>query len=207
MKFIINLDIRPDRIAVTIPKLKQFGFNDVQRFRAIPYNENLLEYVHKDHIQPILDEKRTNHNQLSKGAIGCYLSHIELYKQIQKGEYDYGIIFEDDVLPSNTLQKVEKEMELVPIDWDIILIGGAYKKDNTSVSKVGRFFQTHAYIIKKSSIEKILSNAFPIKYQIDSYLSDMSEADELMIYGLNNMNWTVDINIADTNIQTICQGC
>lgn len=41
--------------------------------------------------------KRTYHSELISGAIGCYLSHIRIYKKIVEDNIPYAIIFEDDV--------------------------------------------------------------------------------------------------------------
>jgi GR25 family glycosyltransferase involved in LPS biosynthesis len=202
-KYIINLDTRPDRIKVTIPKLRKLGFTNVERLRATTFKPELLKRVDENHIDPIILNKRTKHSQLSKGAVGCYISHLRIYKKILE-KSDYGIIFEDDVLPKHTLDELNNNIKRVPKDWDMILIGGTYneKKENKDIVKVSRFFQTHAYVINKTGIEKILKKAYPIQYQIDSFLSDMSSRNELNIYGLNNMNWVVNQKISMTDIQT-----
>jgi GR25 family glycosyltransferase involved in LPS biosynthesis len=203
-KYIINLESRPDRMQVTIPLLKNFGYTRITRFDATSYNPDLLKLVHKDHIGPIIAEKRTKHHELSKGAVGCYLSHISIYeKLLQTTDSDMFMIFEDDVLPSDTIQVLEKEVAMAPKDWDILLIGGIYSgKDTFPIVKVGSFYQLHAYIIKKNAVEKILNKCYPIMYQIDSFLSDMSENNELNVYGLNKMDWGINHQVSRTDIQT-----
>ena len=80
-------------------------------------------------------------------------------------------------------------MRTAPPDWDVMLLGvicHTCKELETrkGFHKVSRFWLTHAYVIKKSAIEKIFKSGtiFPISQQIDSYLSEM--ANQINIYAM-----------------------
>jgi GR25 family glycosyltransferase involved in LPS biosynthesis len=67
---------------------------------------------------------RSKHYQLTRGAIGCYLSHVKVWKDIIESNQKHGLIFDDDVkLPLNINTRITKSMQHVPDDWDIILFG------------------------------------------------------------------------------------
>lgn len=200
--YLINLDKRSDRLKVTVPMLKTSGFI-VERFPAISYNDDLINLVKEDARYNILKEQRNDHYELSKGGIGCFLSHIQIWEKIQNSKDSHGIIFEDDVLPSRGgISDIQSEISKVPDDWDIILIGALYLREiNSDVSKIYKFYGTHAYIINKKVIPYLLKNVFPMEMQIDAWLSKLAEESKINIYGLNNIVWMQNPEINNTDIQ------
>lgn len=127
---------------------------------------------------------------------------------------DYLIVFEDDVkLPSNISSVIQKLVDdynnEYGNDWDIFLLGYTGKEmDNPTDTKKGFsdiifslfkynnnctddrfceikiFFGTHAYIIKKEAISKIMNQGFfPIEQHIDSYLGMLSQKGIIKIVG------------------------
>ena len=69
--YYINLDHRTDRNESTIKELRKLGIHNPHRFSAI---------------------KKDN------GAIGCYMSHLEVLKSARARGLPYVTIFEDDIL-------------------------------------------------------------------------------------------------------------
>lgn len=66
---------------------------------------------------------RTHHHSITRGGLGCFLSHYNLAKQlIQDKSVDAYLIFEDDtaMLPT-TYNKIIKSLQDSPKDWDILL--------------------------------------------------------------------------------------
>ena len=61
----------------------------------------------------------------------------------------------------------------------------------------------HGYIINKNAANKLLKKAYPIKKQIDSWLSDLASDNYINIYGVNNNKWVQNSEINNTDIQTI----
>ena len=47
-----------------------------------------------------------------------------------------------------------------------------------------------------------MSKAFPIKKQIDSWLSDLASTNEVNIYGITKNKWTQNPQINQSDIQT-----
>jgi glycosyl transferase family 25 len=207
--YIINLDSRIDRFKITSNLLNEYDFKDVIRYPAvngknISKNE-LIKIIEPSALKSIFDNYRKEHYELSYGAVGCSLSHFNLWKKLELDNLDSIIIFEDDAYPSfNFIELQEIINNNVPNDWDIILFGGIYnnyKNINNYIDKIYSFYQTHAYIINKKGALKLLSKAFPIKKQIDSWLSDLA-SDYINIYGITKNKWTQNPQINFTDIQT-----
>ena len=125
---------------------------------------------------------RSKHYQLTRGGIGCYLSHIKVWKNILQDGADIGLVFEDDsTVPANIQQATNEALKNPPSDWDMILLGVACHtcsgvRTRPGFMRVKKFWLLHAYLIKASAIKKIFKSdaLFPIAQQIDSLLSELS---------------------------------
>ena len=106
------------------------------------------------------------------GSIACFISHCSLWKKLKNEPGEVFLILEDDcmVLPNfkNNLNNVYTD---IPTDWDMIWLGhnklkGEYINKNILVPQnnpgVGYNAQHHCYLIKKSSINKLLGILLPI---------------------------------------------
>ena len=196
--YVINLDRNKDRLdnfieQYIVSDLKQVQFN---RMRAIDGKKIRIEdYVSQTALREILDAEtsgyRTKHYQLSRGGVGCYLSHQGLYKKIADQNKPYALIFEDDVdIDPMILEKTNTAMASIPEDWDIVLLSCfCIKCDKHSVySDVERFFLLHAYLIKKEAAIK-LTNYMQhklIEQQVDWELSDLIQKHNMKIYCLRD---------------------
>lgn len=206
--YLINLDKRIDRYDITSKKLYEYGYNNFKRYSAIDSNldwDKVKIYVDINSMESIINNFRKFHYELSKGAVGCYLSHYNLWNELLLSTDDNFIIFEDDTLPTFEYSEIKTILNEVPKNWDIILFGGLYNRNNvvknTRLCRVKRFYCMHAYIISKSGAKK-LQCILPIKQQIDSVLSDMSVNRIINIYGLLDQSWMQNPQINSTDIQT-----
>lgn len=208
--YLINLDRRPDRLKITMNLLQEKGYDNVHRIPAIDSSNpaiwnDIKKYVAPDSMDSIQKGWRTEHHQLSKGAVGCYLSHLEIWKIAAEDDTDM-IIFEDDTYPSLTKDTLQSYLNDVPPNWDIVLFGGYYDTNyrivNKRISHVDRFYGTHAYMISSRACKFLIPKALPITKQVDSFLSDQAVGGFLNIYGLRNTGWIQNQQIAGTDIQT-----
>jgi GR25 family glycosyltransferase involved in LPS biosynthesis len=209
-QYLINLDHRKDRFDITNNLLYQYDFKNVIRYPAVNgknmTNDELVKIVDPVAMKSILDNYRKDHHELSYGAVGCYLSHINIWQKLKADNLDYIIIFEDDAKPSFSFTELQEIIENnVPNDWDIILFGGIYNKTNNindNITKIYTFYEMHAYIINKKGAIKLLSQAFPITKQLDSWLSDLAINNYVNIYGITKNKWGQNSQISNTDIQT-----
>lgn len=203
--YIINLNHRVERLKLTRGLLKKAGFTDVNRYRAINGKNLSQSYLNKlvvpDAMIPVKRGYRTEHHELSYGAIGCYLSHLNIWKTAKN---DVIIVFEDDALPKFDIKTLKDYLNYVPEDWDIILFGAILSnrnRINEYVEKTTKFMCTHAYMINKKAITKILDKALPITKQLDFWLSDMASAGEINVYSFTKNKWIQNEQVNSTDIQ------
>lgn len=139
----------------------------------------------------IQTKKRELHEDLTPGAVGCYLSHLSVYEHALNSNLKQIFVLEDDTLfPKNFRQEFIQKIKDVPKDWDILLLNwipNRYIPYNKKWKKIKKFYMMNAYMINKKGMEKILKLGIPIEKQIDSMLSDYS--NKLNIYGINSFTF------------------
>lgn len=150
---------------------------------------------------------RTKHYQITRGAVGCYLSHLNTYKEILNSDKEYGLIFEDDVKfnTNEVLQELQNRVRTIKSDWDIMLLGCVCYICNSfkDYYDAQKFILLHAYLIKKESAKKILDllEGNPIEKQIDSKFSDMAANGDIKIVCLKEQLAIQNNNDYKTTIQ------
>lgn len=149
---------------------------------------------------------RTHHYQLTTGAVGCFLSHYYLAKQLlDDSSTDTYLILEDDVqlLPS-AYTVMMSELEHAPADWDLItfyyhrVIG---EPAGMHFKHVDGFWGMGTYLLNKKGARKIVDEVEQNKIdgQIDAYLSRMSQQNKIRLYA-SNIHISKNVG-RDTNIQ------
>jgi GR25 family glycosyltransferase involved in LPS biosynthesis len=169
--YVINLDKNTDRweyvykqsINANIPITK---FNAVYGKELSPDDKRLKTYF-------------TNNNKLISGQIGCALSHIEIWEDVIKNNYNNVLIFEDDVvIPSNFWELLKPFYNSLPNNWNMLLLGGTNlygKKYNEHLlkpfNKPGNW-GLFSYLITNNTCKIILNNIKNNKLStpIDNYL-------------------------------------
>lgn len=193
--YLLNLKRRPDRLVNFMNHYVQSDIADVPIMKVDAVDGSTLDIAKvplTDLAKAELTEIentgfRSKHYQLTKGAIGCYLSHVKIWQHVLLHGHNVALVFEDDArVPTNFLHFVNQAIVNVPLDWDIVLLGYICNEceHKTNYHEVERFMLTHAYLITSKAIERIVStkSLFPITQQIDAYLSELS--DVLNIYAV-----------------------
>ena len=149
---------------------------------------------------------RTHHYQLTPGAIGCFISHYNLAKQLlhDKSTESY-LIFEDDIsINPYAHRKIKKLLHYAPRDWDIITFHThriLSNPVNKHFTKIDGFWGTTMYLIHKRGAKKFVDyvDKHLIDGQVDAYLSKMGQQGLINIYSSKSHLCT---NVAqDTNIE------
>lgn len=194
--YLINLERNTDRLNFFIEQYLQSDLKNKQfnRINAVDGKKiDIQDYVSPRAYKEIKEiEKtgyRTKHYQLTRGAIGCYLSHISAYTAIANGDKPYGLVFEDDVrIKPNIWKKLNEFLLTIPNNWDLLL-NSCYCISCTKTEvyyDVKRFFWMHCLLLKKETAKKILEHLQNklIEQQIDSELSDIASDGLIKIYCL-----------------------
>jgi len=154
---------------------------------------NLIDYVSAKAYHQILmtekTKKRLHHYDLTRGAVGCYLSHLSIYKNLLMSKYTYTVVFEDDVImASDFYSRLEHSIKVIPKDWDILLLGVMCLKCDIEKDyiKINRFWGTHGYIVNKKGANKLIEYLDkPLSKQIDADLSLLIKRGLINVYGIN----------------------
>ncbi|XP_029512995.2 procollagen galactosyltransferase 2-like [Oncorhynchus nerka] len=125
--YLINLRRRQDRRDRMLYSLNELEI-DVKVVDAIDggaLNSSDIKILGVDILPGYYDpfSRRT----LTKGEVGCFLSHYYIWKEMVDQQMDKALIFEDDVrFQANFKRRVLRlmeEVEMVELDWDIIYLG------------------------------------------------------------------------------------
>lgn len=199
--FVITLDRFPE-------KYDRFrtGFSSVGIFpqRMAGVDAKMIDFTHSswnDRIDAsvhwtIRNGRYVDSQFQSYGGLGCYLSHIHLWRQLaSQSEQEVYIIFEDDCEAptlaqlSQINQFLNETVQVYP-QWDLMFLGFVLVPNMAAHEKVGagrfrvtsQLFGLHAYVIHKRGAAKLLQRAFPIVHQLDSYITYECARDALNAY-------------------------
>ncbi len=215
--YCINLEDNKDRFLLVDSMAKnadlsltRFDAKDTRGVKFLHYKSMIHPIAYNKLYKTISNNERKKDEDLTPGAIGCYLSHISLYKEALKRGEKTILVFEDDTqIPKNFKEMFLKKLKNLPEDWDMFLLGWwstskKNKKLSSDIVHIKGFILMHAYIINNIGMQKMLSVGMPIKKQIDHMASDNS--NYINIYGTLPNGWikqgTPTKNIAYmTNIQ------
>ncbi len=147
--FCINLDRRTDRRAQAEAEFKKHGIT-VEFVSGV-------DGLTLD-VKPMIS---ADAELVSRGDLGCTLSHLKVVKLAKERGYENYFVFEDDVELSEDFNEIiGRRMSQVPIDWDMIYLGGNHDQPlipiNDAVSKMTRTFTTHAMGIYKSAYDAMI---------------------------------------------------
>ena len=180
--WLINLDRRPDRLAMMQRQMSQLPFRQINRLSAIDgrqlSNHDIESIVHPNSGQSIGARERNYHEELTHGAVGCYLSHLKLWDYALEHNKKL-LILEDDIIFGNDfMQRLVKKAPHLPKDYDMALL--AYHLNdrpivvNEHLVRPHMFFGMSGYLISPTGVQRMRSLLEPIRYQIDGALSFVS---------------------------------
>ena len=140
-------------------------------------------------------------NKKNVGHFGCYLSHMSIYEKFLQTNKQYCFILEDDAefITSNLKEGIMKNMKNLPSDWDILLLGYEVNGGPNGYNEVREgnkdtklknglinlkyFTGTHAYILTRKCVEKLIENLQMMDWIIDWNIAYLAQRGILNIYG------------------------
>ena len=163
--FVIHLKNKsPERTGFFTKNINNAGFKNMSIFEGVDAsNPNILEETMKQFPKIKFDK------ELSKGQIGCCLSHFKVLLHIIQNNIDIATIFEDDVHfhPNWTILS-ERYYEHTPKNFDVIFIGNQINPKNPKISTASTFC-THAYIVTLLGAKRLLRALLTWDYQNFKY--------------------------------------
>lgn len=183
--FLINLDRAKDRLEFVKKNIEQLEF-PFHRISAI--DGNLLS---DSEIEKIADKNRyKKYFKMfpEKGTIGCTLSHEKVYREFLKSNYEFALIFEDDVVfnPDELKNCVKNAIQKKNL-WDILSfeilhdgwpmkIANLYEEKFLSVY-LSNVKHSGCYLINRETAKKLIEKIFPIFMGLDHYFTASWEFD------------------------------
>ena len=179
--FYINLPNRSDRNKNIINQLNKLKLSDItERIKALVGTKLDINAISSNLItdkgkRDALSEFRMDSTYLTKGSIGCALSHRKIYKKMVSENIACALILEDDVTINNNnfTNFIKDHQQYIPKNYDILFVG--YHDDCIKYQSSSKHFYTRSsvvlgtfgYIVTKKGAQKLL-DLFPISRQLDT---------------------------------------
>jgi tRNA A-37 threonylcarbamoyl transferase component Bud32/GR25 family glycosyltransferase involved in LPS biosynthesis len=214
---LINMEKDVERYHTSVDQLKKVSIKKFVHLKGTDgrnkdkkYLEDDLTYILQflSQFNSDIEPKQIHINDFSEindtgvkiqdGPLGCYCSHLRAMIYGYLNYEDYTIICEDDISITNT-EKIEKYIQQIPNDWDIICLNSRGKNvryEEPFYKFIDEFHSGHFYIIKNKCLPRIFKGMYPMTDQVDVLLSDMHK--ELNIYNIPD---TVYQKNLETNTQ------
>lgn len=174
--FVVNLKRSLDRRKYMQTLLKDFPY-PWEFFEAVDGREikNLNE---------VYNEKKAIHfygKALTRGEVGCALSHLGIYKKMIDENIDKALILEDDIILEKNFLELITMLNKKKLHNDVILLG---QSDDKAIIKffgekitdkykllqvVHSGYGTYAYMIDIEAAKKIIKFNTPIKRTADAW--------------------------------------
>lgn len=208
MVVVINLENNRQRLAAFMQRYMASDLASVRvhRVDAVDGREgDWSSYLSPEALEQLMSVQktgfRTSHPDLTPGAVGCYLSHMQAWGHVAASGKPFGLVFEDDAaIPPDVLDHFTTAAPPSP-NWDIVLLG--YEGDGQAAGpgllKMSRFLRLHAYAITAEAASRLCASALPIRQQVDWEVS-AHIAKGLRVFGLSPSR--VKVAWQGTNIQT-----
>lgn len=120
---------------------------------------------------------------MTKGEIGCALSHLKIYQKTVDEDIPYALILEDDTLFDTEFPKYLKEIENFlsqKLNFELVCLmyqGDKYLKNlnletnkRISLYKMRAGTGTYGYVITKAAAKKLLKSNTPIILEADCWI-------------------------------------
>lgn len=204
--YIITLDKSPEHVDQLINNIKSIGLPNKSLLEIVGINGWDLtdEDLKNEKITPH-DKWNLNHEDaenlnkwhnrnVTKGEIGCALSHMYIWEDAYENKYENIIILEDDFHP----QRVMNWSDIDDIEFDLLYLGRTLCLGRDSVwdeyysetlCKPGMSNYAGAYILSKEGLKKI------VEFYLDKY--------KTMVFPLDNFLASTYSNIEHRNVESV----
>jgi GR25 family glycosyltransferase involved in LPS biosynthesis len=222
--YIINLVNRTDRYESIKNMCNKLGppFTENIRIDAVNgksiSNEEVYKLLTMNSILSLYHNSHLDTDIRSIGAVGCYLSHYNIWKDIILNNYKNVIILEDDTSTIENIKTIMEYIDSLPYDYDIGFMNYYNYNFKNSVllnenkywcsSKDYTFFFTDCYILSNNGAKVLIEKALPISDQVDAYIHTIATTNpKFKRYFTNKPLFKQNTNDFGTDIQNECFKC
>lgn len=177
----INLDRRPDRWSTLARRMSSIGFDKLMRASAIEgaHLPDRLVAGLIGYSNVALDRAPGDHLRLTRPAIGCFLSHLAIWRWMLDNDIERAIVFEDDAKPSPQFDPCRFADAVGGLGADktlvflgkIVMHGLAERPLGCGLARLFYFNGTFAYLITRDACRRLLPRLLPMRAHIDHQMS------------------------------------
>lgn len=171
--FVISLKETPARTEYILEQCKLQNIN-AELFTAINGERLGLTTVLPNKLEHVDREVK-----LTNGNIGCLLSHLMLWKLLLYLPQNEFLILENDCIFCNGFEGLfDKLYDKLPLDWEMVYVGWIRYGHDVVKSVIAEGISvripsaTHAYMVKKIALPKLIDSIYPITSPLDLQLID-----------------------------------
>ena len=149
--------------------------------------------------------RRNADDLVTRGALGCYLSHVDVWKRATHSPFS--VVFEDDADARIASRDIERRIARLPADWHVYLVGTPHTRlkatqtGSPGLERIEQFCGTHAYAISRSGALWLAEHGdlLPVDMQVDAKLASLT------LRGLNVYFHKDEKSLGTTGVGTTVQ--
>ena len=222
--YVIHLDKNRDNLDKINYQMKKNNFSNYKIINAVYTHDDFYKQIYDKLYEKLIKffSKTYIEHNFQKGALGCYLSHINCIIDANLNKYSRILILEEDFLIINNYNyEINCLIKNIPDNWDLVYFGKK-QKEIQSVNKINDYlyipnkktYATHAMYLKNTIFNDIikLSEAIdgPIDLELhklqltknvyavykDLFISDDRDTDVQIKLGYKKkLTWGWDMNL------------
>jgi GR25 family glycosyltransferase involved in LPS biosynthesis len=176
----INLARRSDRWQTLTQRMAAAGFTKLIRAPAVEG-----AHLPDDSIAALLgapaegvNNAPRSHLTLTRPAIGCFLSHLAIWRWVIAQDVPSVLVLEDDAAPTNDFSVERLDSVLADLhDRRLILAGRVLmhglgeRSQGEQLARIYYFNGTFAYLITPAACRALLPHLLPLRFHIDHQIS------------------------------------
>lgn len=182
--FVINLDSSTERLSKCKEQLdkQSIKFERVSAVLGVSLTQTEIDMFYSPELN-----QRYYYQSLTKGEIGCFMSHRKVWQQMIAQSIPYAFILEDDFVIQSNINNVIQDIKSLDFDWHYIKLS-SYGKQRQVVAKLPlinhslvRFGKqpagTCAQVVSLAGARRLLKSTEKIGLPIDVALQHWWEID------------------------------
>lgn len=203
---VVTLARRPDRWQAALRNLRASGIHHIIKAEGVDGRQLSDAQIAELAASPgDVNRPLDEYLQLTRPAIGCFLSHLAIWKRFLQSGEERILIVEDDAVPSAdfTPERARQVMAALPPDADMLLLGCTIMDglaEPTSGPMFTRIFYyngTYAYLLTRTGCLALLPHMLPLRTHVDNQISLalVAESQALRVYCCEPRLFTHDFTV------------
>ena len=182
--------------------LTERGFNKIIHFKAINGRKFNPDFLIKKNLitirsyQDLLLGRHQHSGMPTIGAIGCTMSHNEIWKLCVEYDLPYVAVAEADLYLNEITPHIEEKIKEILKEPNSVFMSEKINKQGIVTSFQG----AHFYIISNSACKELINNVFPIDVQTDYYIAHMDTIKKINLDGFRIGSQKIHLS----SIQNLC---